>query len=644
MTPTPPSMNGSYKGTAVPPVGGISYGSYTQPANWQNPVVYGTDLAVHRDVLRQVASEIGALAGELQAAIGSWQPNAAAAAGAVGAWPEAVQFDKVIGRSSGGFGEYSGNLRDAHSDTATRITISADRYDSAEQANVTLVNASYTASGIVIENGGNNVPLDPGYGQNWTPQQREAYARTQRLINMNGGQQNWTGAYPITDGAGFAMGKAATGYTWQEVQALLGATDPAAVSAAGAAYGQLANKLSDVAGKVAQHGQTLAANWSGATAVTAVSQVQQLYQTAADMQANAWQAQHALTWYGSVLSAFKANLPQPASSHPVDVAAANQAAQQRMAALNGHIQTAYYAMPAVVNKNLPPRLGGSGGGAPVSSGAGHSAGPANGGGSGAGPMPSGGSPGGPGAPGSGFGAPPPGGGPPSSAPPVTSPPPVSRVAGAGPGPGPVPPGGPNPGGTIGGSGGGPVPGGPGVGAVPPPVPGGAPGPEGSPSGGGGTAPGEGGLPGGDPVPVGSVPVVGSPGGVAGTGSSLGSTGAVSADPAGSAGSAVSGGPGMAGEAGAGNVPEGAMFPMAGSAGGGGAGTADRTRESWMPEDQGVWGSEDGVAGAGEPAGLFMPVGPGGGQSHEQERARQSWMDEDDLWGAREPAVAPVIGG
>ncbi|HET7246588.1 MAG TPA: type VII secretion target, partial [Streptosporangiaceae bacterium] len=136
---------GSYRGTAVPPVGGISYHGYMPPANWQDPAVSGKDLMVHRDVLREVASQISALAGELQGVIGAWEGSAASAAssGAVGAWPEAQQFAGVIGRSHAGFGQYSGELRQAHSDTATRITISAERYDATEQANVSLATASH---------------------------------------------------------------------------------------------------------------------------------------------------------------------------------------------------------------------------------------------------------------------------------------------------------------------------------------------------------------------------------------------------------------------------------------------------------------------------------------------------------------------
>jgi hypothetical protein len=692
-------MSGSYRGTAVPPVGGISYHGYTPPASWQDPAVTGQDLMVHRDVLREVASQISALAGELQGVIGAWQGQAASAAnsGVVGAWPEAQQLASVIGRSSSGFGQYSGDLRQAHSDTATRITISAERYDAAEQANVGLANASHDPSAVVVESGGNNVPVDPGYGKNWTPQQQEAYARTQRLITMNGGGEVWNGTFPISDAAGF-MQAGTAGYTWQQVQALLGNTDPGAISSAGAAYGQFAGKLTEVASKVAGLGHTLAGSWGGSTALTAVSQVQQLYQTAADMQANAWQAQHALTWYGSVLGAFKANLPQPASQHPADVAAANQAAQQRMAALNGHIQTAYYAMPGAVNKNLPPKLAGTGGGASLSSATGgggsgrpsfSSASPAGaGGGPGAGTGPGSGAPG-TASPGASAGFPPPGSTPPppgSTPPPGGSPPPASQVAGAGPGagsPAPGGPGGPVPGGgapggtTPGGAAGGVVPPGPGGGATG--GDGGAPG-EGTVPGGSALPPGEETVPGGSGVPPGADTVPGGSGVPPGEGTVPGGTGSpdggrlgslpgedpgpgggvAPGEPAGAVSGVppAGGGPGdpapgdpagfgAGADASPGGAMEGGMFPMTGTAGGGaGAGSFDRARQSWTTEDDGTWGPEGGLGGAAEGGdGFVMPVGPGGnGQGREQDRARQAWLaEEDDLWGAGEPVVPPVLG-
>jgi uncharacterized protein YukE len=690
-------VGGSYRGTAVPPVGGISYHGYTPPANWQDPAVSGKDLMVHRDVLREVASQISALAGELQGVISAWQGNAASAAssGAVGAWPEAQQLAEVIGRSHSGFGQYSGDLRQAHNDTATRITISAERYDATEQANVSLAIASHDPSAVIVESGGNNVPVDPGYGKNWTPQQREAYTRTQRLINMNDGGEVWNGTFEISAAAGFSQAGTA-GYTWEQVQNLLAGTDPGAISAAGSAYGQLAGKLTEVASKVAGLGSTLAGSWGGSTALTAVSQVQQLYQTASDMQANAWQAQHALTWYGSVLGAFKANLPQPATAHPADVAAANQAAQQRMAALNGHLQTAYYAMPGAVNKNLPPKLAGKGGGAPPTSAtaASGSGGPAfsgagGGGGGGAGAGSGLGAPGGTGSPpGAAGGFPPPG----IAPAPGGGTPPGSQLAGSGPGGGaPGGGGGPAPAGAPGGT----TPGGPAGGVVPPGSGGGAPGEDGVPPGertvpgGGAIPPGEGMAPGGTGVPPGEGTVPGETGVPPGEGAVPGGNGipgggrlaslpgedpvpagggVAPGEPAGS----VSGVPpagGMPGEPGAPGEPgsslaagdeagalrmEGGMFPMTGSPGGGaGAGGFDRARQSWTTEDDGTWGADGGGLGAAGEAGdgFFMPVGPGDGGGRgggrgdrTRDRARQAWLaEDDDLWGAAEPAVPPVIG-
>src|SRR5437764_3825605 len=105
-------QGGSYQGTAVPPVGGISYSAFNPPANWQDPAVSGKDLMVRRDVLRQVASEISALAADLHGAIGAWQGQAvgAATAGAVGAWPEAQQLGAVITRACDGFGQFAAEL------------------------------------------------------------------------------------------------------------------------------------------------------------------------------------------------------------------------------------------------------------------------------------------------------------------------------------------------------------------------------------------------------------------------------------------------------------------------------------------------------------------------------------------------------
>ena len=371
--PTP----GRYSGTAVPHVNGPSYSGYSQPQNWADPAVSGRDLIVHRDVLRQVAADLARMADQLQTTLSACAPAAALAGGAAGSWPQAQQLNQVMSRAHAGVTQFTGQLQQAHTDMAARLATSADRYDAAEQQITSLIHAATDPSATIIQSGGQDTPVQPGYGQNWTPQQRASYYRIQRLENMPGNSgPNWTGTYPITEDTDFSQGSAA-GYTWEQVKALVEATDPGAISSAGAAYGQIASTLTDISSQLSGHGQTLAANWGGSTAVTAVSQVQQLYQTASDLQANTWSAQQALAWYGPVLSTFRGSLPQPSSTHPADVQAANQAAQQRMSALNSHIETAFYQMPGAVNKNLPPPLAGSGG-------AGGSGGTASGGGRGTG--------------------------------------------------------------------------------------------------------------------------------------------------------------------------------------------------------------------------------------------------------------------
>jgi uncharacterized protein YukE len=557
---------------------------------------------------------------------------------------------------------------------AARLATSADRYDAAEQQITSLIHAATDPSATIIQGGGQDTPVQPGYGQNWTPQQRASYYRIQRLENMPGNSgPNWTGTYPITEDTDFSQGSTA-GYTWEQVKALIEATDPGAISSAGAAYGQIASTLTDISSQLSGHGQTLAANWGGSTAVTAVSQVQQLYQTASDLQANTWSAQQALAWYGPVLSAFRGSLPQPSSAHPADVQAANQAAQQRMSALNSHIETAFYQMPGAVNKNLPPPLAGSGA-------AGGSGGTASGGGRGTGG----------GVPGTGSGRHAAGaGGATGAGAPVAAPlggPPhlaggsrpgsgttlagLTPTAPGGAGPGGTGPGGPGPGSPGLGGGlpapGGPAPGGPGI---LPPVPRtgvggdpGGPGPGTNPPG--ETPPGENGA-GGEPAP--GEGGTGLPRNVFRTFSSLEEqSGPAAAGEAGLGEAGLTGEPvpgamtpggaaapdglaaqGDAGLAG-GRMP--GSFPMAGAGGAGGPGEADRSNQYWTSEDEATWGPDSGPglasgpeAAAGDGMGWMTPGG-GAGRGQDRERSRMAWQGEDDdFWAAGGPAVPPVIGG
>jgi hypothetical protein len=57
-----------YKGTIAPKVAGFSAHGYPMPANWSSPYVTGHNLMVHRDQLRNVASSLSDMAGQLQTA------------------------------------------------------------------------------------------------------------------------------------------------------------------------------------------------------------------------------------------------------------------------------------------------------------------------------------------------------------------------------------------------------------------------------------------------------------------------------------------------------------------------------------------------------------------------------------------------
>jgi uncharacterized protein YukE len=661
-------MGNNTTGTAAPQVSsGPSYSGYTAPANWGNPAVSGHDLIVHRDVLRSVASQLDGLAGSLQGTISGWSVQAAQGTGsAFGNWWAANILAHVAGNAHAGVGTFSDQLRQAHSDTATRLVMSADKYDAAEQHITALISASTDPSATIVEGGGNNVAVDPGYGLPAAQAAAAAHAVAMER-RLGGNSEDWTGTLPVTQGTSFAA-DACYYYTWQEVQALLAATNPDAITAAGQAYLNLSHQLTTVTGQLAQHGATLAQNWGGPTALTAVSQVQQLHQTATDMQAQTYQAGVALSWYGPVLAAFAATVPQPTSTHSAATNAANQAANQHMDALNGHMQTAYNNMPVAVNKNLPPPLAGSGG-----SGTAGGVGGSGAGGGGSMPSVTGGGAGSGGAgtvPGVGGITPTVPSGPTvgpiptgptaptgPSGPPTTvvgyQPPPISNPGG----PTPIPPGGPTPPPITTPPGG--NPGGPGW--FPPIPPGSGPG-KGSPGGvtgeepiPGEPEPGFPGFPGGGGLPpgIGTIGEPGPIGEVSGFGEvpTIGPAGMITGGQGGLPGEDLS----ASGDAAMGEgMGSGGGFPMMGMGGMSGGAQGDgigRDRTSWTTEDEGTWGPDgaasggagDAMAEDGMPGGGMMPFSGASGQGQDRDRSRQAWMsEEEDLWGGGQQAVPPVI--
>lgn len=663
---------GRYNGQAVPAdVHGLRYGSYTPPANWANPTVGSQNLMVHRDELRTVARSLGRMASSLQTELLHWEAQAGPATdgSAAGRWHEAQELAYAIRQTHAGVSQFVGELVQAHADVSVRLDSSADRYDDAEHANTTAIRKAESAqSATRIQAGGVNQSVDPTYGMRLSPQEQAA---VQRLITMNnpGGQQVWNGTVNVTDNTPFQQGSVA-GYSWQEIRGLIQGTDPDAITNAGDAYQPLYSQLTSVTQQLAAHGETLADNWGGASAVAALSQVQMLHQTATDLQANTWAAGQALSWYGPVLKQFQANLPEPQAVAPpqpgahataqqkqeaqqsyqaqvaANLNAADQAAQQRLAELNGHIGTAYNAMPPAVNKNLPPTSRSSGSPGMLT---GTGAGGAGGGSTGT-AVPAGTGPGGGGAGDSG-----PGGRTTTSAgTPVVSPGAPVHLAGGAPAP------------VI-------APAGPGTGVSAVTLPPGGPVPAGVPA----VAPAAPELPG----------FIDGTGGTSGTG-----PGVVTGDGAAVGDSTTVAGTGPIGGDASGDGLTG--FPMAGG-GPGGSGGAGRVREIWEGEDEGTWGVQgdvawtdddpgasgvitaeavaspgaasaampaqpvDGVdvteanawaspatgtAGAGGGDGEALPLAGGAGSGEQRsDRPRQFWTTEDpDLWASTGQEVPPVI--
>ncbi|HEX3751198.1 MAG TPA: hypothetical protein VHW06_11615, partial [Streptosporangiaceae bacterium] len=110
---------------------------------------------------------------------------------------------------------------------------------------------------------------------------------------------------------------AATGpLTTAEVHGILTRLDPVALQDAGAAHTQLGRELTAVAAHLAQEAGTLAHNWSGTAARTALTQFQRLHEQAATLAAQATRTGTALTWLGTQVL--------PTFQHPADPAQAHQ--------------------------------------------------------------------------------------------------------------------------------------------------------------------------------------------------------------------------------------------------------------------------------------------------------------------------------
>ena len=159
-----------------------------------------------------------------------------------------------------------------------------------------------------------------------------------------------------------------SGMTLQEVKALVEPIQPDRVAAAGASYQRASQKLTELASNLISHGQKLAGAWGGETAPKAISQMQQLHDTAIDLANTSQGTASVLHWYGSTIQPWYKSQIQNMNDTVGDKVAgflsgtdpANTAAANQLAKLNARTVEAYNSIPPAANKNLPPLTGGYG--------------------------------------------------------------------------------------------------------------------------------------------------------------------------------------------------------------------------------------------------------------------------------------------
>jgi hypothetical protein len=142
-------------------------------------------------------------------------------------------------------------------------------------------------------------------------------------------------------------------YDFGTIQSLLDATDPAKVSAAGAAHNSAARIVAQVAHELYRVGTDLATKWEGADAAAAQKALGQLYATANELYWRSEQVGTALQTYGAALPQYKGLKWPPGGASPVEDTARQQAAEKVMRAVNQHIGDAWDTMPDKVRANLP---------------------------------------------------------------------------------------------------------------------------------------------------------------------------------------------------------------------------------------------------------------------------------------------------
>jgi uncharacterized protein YukE len=120
------------------------------------------------------------------------------------------------------------------------------------------------------------------------------------------------GSYPVKTNA--VTGFSGAGMSSAQVMEILRRLDPGAVADAGAAHTQLGTVLNQVAGRLTQHAQVLAENWSGSAAQAAMGKFQILHDQMTVLSRQVTQVGSVLTWLGTQVLPWAKALPDPSAA------------------------------------------------------------------------------------------------------------------------------------------------------------------------------------------------------------------------------------------------------------------------------------------------------------------------------------------
>jgi hypothetical protein len=291
-SPAPVPSVGSRPGTVAPARG------------WTAPDASGHgQMTVHRDVLRGVAGGMHSDLRDLDEAVRGLDGTRAGAgvsitgtAGLVAGWPTAVGFNANASAAFSGVVRASQQTGTAHQDTSSRLATTAATYDQSETDNLRATRSVGTNLSTVTD-------MVASYGRGG----RASVASLGGLPSYAVKTHSVSGY----SGAGMSAG---------QIMDILHGLSPGDVRAAGAAHTRLGSTLDRVAGRLAANARTLAENWTGGAAQAAMGQFQQLHDHMLTLAQQALQVGSVLSWLGGDVLPQFTSLPDPRVS-PVAVVA-----------------------------------------------------------------------------------------------------------------------------------------------------------------------------------------------------------------------------------------------------------------------------------------------------------------------------------